>query len=96
VWFLNRPQEFIDNLRYPDLRPRFFDSPGTVLITTEHELEKSKLGEAIVIESTLRRGTGDDIYVFAHPNPDVTPDPSIFEKRSRHVVKKPVVDSEGD
>ncbi|HYF49683.1 MAG TPA: glycosyltransferase family 39 protein [Planctomycetota bacterium] len=82
VWYLDRPKDNIDNLRYPDLKAKFFESPGTVLLVPEKELnkkiigERSLLKEALIIEGKVQRYK--TTYLLAVPNPAVTPDPAIF------------------
>jgi hypothetical protein len=85
VWFLDRPDELIDNLKYPQLRERFFEVPDMVLLAKEKEFRKEpKLAEAVLIESAIRRGA--EAWYLAKPNPDREPDPAVFEKRSRRAA----------
>jgi 4-amino-4-deoxy-L-arabinose transferase-like glycosyltransferase len=85
VWFLDRPDQLIDNLKYPQLRERFFDVPDMVLLAQEKEFRKEpKLAEAVLIESEIQRG--GDLWYLAKRNPDREPDPAVFEKRSRRAA----------
>ena len=83
VWYLNRPKESIDDVRYPDLKSRFFDAGEVVLLAKERELLSTpKLKDVLIIERMLERG--NDKWVMAVPDKSKTPDPSIFvPKRSR-------------
>jgi 4-amino-4-deoxy-L-arabinose transferase-like glycosyltransferase len=81
IWFLDRPNELIDNLRSPDLKPRFFDKPGMVLLAPEKEFKKSPaLREAVLLESTIQRGS--DTWMLALRNPAREPSPAVFERRT--------------
>lgn len=87
VWYLDRPRELIDNIRYPDLNARFFDVPGMVLLVSTRELEDTpKLKEALKpIGPPMRRGK--DKYVLALPDPEHPPDPSVFEKKNKRAER---------
>jgi hypothetical protein len=95
VWYLDRPGEFIDNPRFPELKAQFFDAPrGAMLLAARDKLDSprdprmAKLKEAITIATEIPRGKRT--YVLAVPRPDRTPDPSIF------VARKQAETDEGD
>jgi hypothetical protein len=89
VWYLDRPNEVIDNVRFPVLKEAFFEKPGAVLLADAHFVTP-ELKDAVSIESELQRG--EDRYYLMVPNPARPPQPALFEPRSR----KDIAPAEGD
>lgn len=86
VWFLDRPNELVDDIRYPDLKARFFDAKEVVLLMKDKEMQSTpKLAEALALEGVIERG--DERWVLATPNKYVTPDPAIFVPKSKRTAK---------
>lgn len=87
VWYLDRRKEPIDDIRRADLKTRFFESPGTVMLASRAELDKSPdLEKSIRLDPTLNDAIihrGKDIYVLAVPDPDHPPDESVFQAKSK-------------
>jgi len=79
VWYLDRPKEPLDDLRFPELKARFFDAPGTKLLVSQRILDKdAELKKALVLEplSVTREG---ERFFLADPDPAHPPAPEIFK-----------------
>lgn len=87
VWYLDRRKEPIDDIRRPELKERFFESPGTVMLAAKTELDKSpELSKSIMLDPSLADATlhrGKELYVLAIPDPGHPPDPSVFQAKSK-------------
>jgi hypothetical protein len=82
VWYLDRPDEKIQNAKFPHLKAHFFESPGTVLLAGEKYVSSvPALREATRIESELL-WAGETYYLLL-PNAQHPPDPRLFEPRAK-------------
>src|SRR5205085_604312 len=77
VWYFDHPHEAIDDLTRPELKTRFFDSPGTLLlISAEFAARVPGLRESLSIEHRLMRGQRE--YWIASPNGLHPPPVALF------------------
>jgi len=78
VWYLDRPRERIENVRFPDLKAKFFDAPGTKLLVTARFLDKDlELKQALKTEGLAATRAGEQ-YLLAEPDPAHPPAPDVF------------------
>jgi 4-amino-4-deoxy-L-arabinose transferase-like glycosyltransferase len=92
VWYLDRPTEDIDNVRFPALKDAFFGKPGTVLLVLDDpSFMRPELKDAISIESELQRGP--DRYYLMVADPTRPPKETLFEPRSK---RDPAPKDEGE
>jgi 4-amino-4-deoxy-L-arabinose transferase-like glycosyltransferase len=87
IWYLDRRKEPIDDLRRPELKARFFESPGTVMLASRAELDKSpELEKSIRLDPSLSEATikrGKELFVLAVPDPAHPPDEKVFQSKSK-------------
>ena len=99
VWYLNRPNEVIKQLRRPDLKD-WFAKPDAILLTPDngakHKMDPRFRDSLRIIGPGIQRG--DVTYILAEPNPEHPPDPEIFKplpaKSGHH--QKQSEDDQGD
>ncbi|MCY3021728.1 MAG: glycosyltransferase family 39 protein [Planctomycetota bacterium] len=78
VWYLDRPNEPLDDIKAPALKERFFGTPGTKLLVAE-----SLLGRNLALKTALKTEAlgvlrGGERYVVAEPDPEHPPAPEAF------------------
>jgi hypothetical protein len=87
VWYLDRPTEPLDDVRFPHLKARFFDAPGTKLLVSAKLLDKdAELKKTLKTEplSVLYEG---ERYFLADPDPANPPTPDTFLTRAERESK---------
>ena len=83
VWYMNRPDQEIKQLRRPDLKKWFESTPSALLLTPEndpkHPLDPRLRASLRVLGAGIPRG--DQTYVLAEPNLDHPLDPEVLKPK---------------
>jgi 4-amino-4-deoxy-L-arabinose transferase-like glycosyltransferase len=86
VWYLDRPNQEIKQLRRPDLKQWFASSPGPLLLAPKDEPKKHldpKFLESLhILSPGIPRG--EITYILAEPDAQHPPDPEIFKPLPGH------------